>query len=209
MAEQEKKFIIEIFRKKDAEELSAALADTEGKLNVGSAAALTAADACAMALRAAGLTSGGPDTERMAYISRNLESLRGYMVYLIDEDVKGLNILRRALKEGDRQKIDAARQPACAISNEVICQMANLIELLDELSAGCTAEAAPFLGSAVHMALAALQSARLFAVGMSGQSTDETFRFITRRENEITWERLRPLTERILSRAEEALRREN
>lgn len=205
MAETEKKFIIEVFRKKDADALTSALAETEGKLALGSAAALTAADACAMALRAARLSEGLSE-ERRDYLTRNLETLRGYMVYLIDEDVKGGNILRRALKEGDPQKIDAARQPASAISNEVINQVCNLMELADELSAVCTPDTAPYLGAAVQMALAALQSARLFAIRMASQSSDETYRFIARRENEITLENLQPTVDRVLQRVEEALK---
>ena len=204
MAETEKKFIIEIYRKKDADELTKALADAEGKLLPGSAAALSAADGCAMALRAAKL-SEGLDPERKDYLLRNLEKLRSYMVYLIDEDVKGGNILRRAVREGAPQKIDAARHPACSISDEIINQVCNLFQLLDELSAVCTAETAPWLGGAAHMAMAALQSARLFVVHMSSLSTDETFRFITRRENEITLENLRPVADRVLARVEEAL----
>lgn len=206
MAENDKKFIIEIFRKKDAEELTKALSDAEGKLHIGSAAALAAAEACAMALRAAAADADRLEAERRDYLLRNLETQRAYMVYLIDEDVKGRNILKRARKEADEQKIEAALHPACAISDEIISSVRNLLELFDELSAVCTAEGAAFLGSAAELAMAALRCARLYVLATSGMSGDETFRFVTRRENELTLEGCAPVVERILARVEAALR---
>ena len=200
MAEQEKKFIIEIFRKKDPEELTAILADPAGKLDIGSAAALSGAESCAMALRGARIAAEQRgDDERMDYILRNLEKLRAYLVYLIDEDVKGRNILKRAIKEGDPRNIDAARQPAAAISDEVICEMIHVVELVEELTERAPKESAIYLGAAVELALSSIRSARLFAVSMASGSSDDTYAFIVRRENEIRLEELRPRTEKILA----------
>ena len=200
------KFIIEIFRKKEPDELTVILSDPDGKLDIGSAAALAGANGCAMALRAAKIAAKALcENERLAYIQRNLETLRTYMVHLIDEDTKGRNILKRAIKEGDELKIDAALHPACAICDEIINQMCNVISLLDELSEIAPAASAVYLGSAVHMCMSALQSAR-FYVGMSSKSMDETFRFVTRRENEITLENYGAIAERILARVEETLK---
>lgn len=207
MAEKEKKFIIEIFRKKEPDELMSALADPNGRLQLGSAAALTAADACAMALRGARIAAAEcGEKERMDYIIRNLDHLKTYMVYLIDEDVKGQNILRRAQKEGDPQKVDAARQPACAISDEVINQMVNALELMSETAELKVSSSAIYLASAAEMAMAAIRSARLFVIDMSRRSSDETFAFIVRRENEIRLEQLAPQVNKILSWAEDCLR---
>ena len=206
MDEQKKKFIIEIFRKKDPEELTSALSDPDGKLEIGSAAALCGAEACAMALRGARVAAKEHDgEERMEYLLRNFDKLRSYMVYLIDEDVKGRNIMKRAIKEGDPQKIEAAREPAAAISDEVICQMINLVDLIEELSAFAPKESAIYLGSAVEFALSSIRSARLFAVHLARGSSDDTYSFIVRRENEIRMEALLPKTEKILAWVEEQL----
>ena len=206
MDEQKKKFIIEIFRKKDPEELTSALADPDGKLDIGSAAALCGAEACAMALRGARIAAKEHSgEERMEYLLRNFDKLRSYMVYLIDEDVKGRNIMKRAIKEGDPQKIEAAREPAAAISDEVICQMINLVDLIEELSAFAPKESAIYLGSAVEFALSSIRSARLFAVHLARGSSDDTYSFIVRRENEIRMEALLPKTEKILAWVEEQL----
>lgn len=206
MDEQKKKFIIEIFRKKDPEDLTSILADPEGKLDIGSGAALCGAEACAMALRGARIAAQQHSgEERMEYLLRNIEKLRAYMVYLIDEDVKGRNIMKRAVKEGDPQKIEAAREPAAAISDEVICQMINLVDLVEELIVFSPQESAIYLGSAVEYALSSIRSARLFAVHLANGSSDDTYSFVVRRENEIRLEALRPKTERILAWAEEQL----
>ncbi len=206
MAEEKKKFVIEIFRKKDPGELTAALADPEGKLELGSAAALCGADACAMALRGAKLAAASAgENERLAYILRNLERLRDYFVYLIDEDVKGRAIMKRALKEGDPQKVEAARQPAGAISDEVVCQLLNMIDLLAELPEAAPKESAVYLGSALELAEAGIRSAILYLVALADGSDDETYRFVVRRENEIRLDELRPKAEAIRAWVEERI----
>ena len=121
-----KKIVIELFRKKDPEELTAAFADPDAKPNLASSAALTAANACAMGLRAAKMLP--EEGERIDYLRRNLDKQRSYMIYLIDEDLKGRGIMARAQKEGDPAKIDAARHSVCAISDEIINQMCHVTE---------------------------------------------------------------------------------
>ncbi len=207
MDEKKKKFIIEIYRKKEPEELTAILADPAGKLEIGSAAALCGAEACALALRCARMAAEGREKdERLDYLLRNLEQLRSYMVYLIDEDVKGRNILRRAVKEGDPQKVEAARGPAAAISDEVICQMINVIDLLTELRLLADKDGAVYLGSALELALGAIRSARLFCVGLASGSSDETYAFIVRRENELRLEELQPKADKLRAWVEETIR---
>lgn len=207
MADKGKKYIIEIFRKKDPDELTAALADPGGKLDVGSAAALSAADACAMALRAARVVEEERgSSERLAYILRNLDKLRSYFVYLIDEDVKGRSIMRRAVKDGDPQKIEAARQPASAISDEIICQMINVMDLIEELSDSLSPKSAVCLGSAVELAMSSIYSARLFVLSIARESSDETYSYVVRRENEIRLDALLPKAEKLRDAVELALR---
>ncbi len=207
MADQEKKFIIEIYRKKDPDQLTAILADPEGKLELGSAAALCGAEACALTLRAARIAQKRQEgNEQLDYILRNAEKLRAYLVYLIDEDVKGRNILRRARKEGEERKIEAALHPAAAISDEVICQMINLVELMEGLLPFLSKENASSLGSALELALGSIRCARQCVLELASESTDETYAFIVRRENELRAEELRPRADRIRSAVEVQLR---
>ena len=207
MADQEKKFIIEIYRKKDPEQLTAILADPDGKLELGSAAALCGAEACALALRSARIAKKGLDeNEELDYILRNTEKLRAYLVYLIDEDVKGRNILRRARKEGEAYKVEAALHPAAAISDEVICQMINLVELMERFLPFLSKENASCLGSALELALGSIRCARQCVLELASQSSDESYAFIVRRENELRAEELRPRADRIRDAAEALLR---
>jgi len=110
------KLVIDIFKKKNADEFTSNLADPDGKLEIGSASAQTAAYAAAMLQRAAELTlRQDPQNERFLYIRKNSEILRTYMVHLIDEDVKCRAPLKRAMQEGIERNIEASRQPASLI----------------------------------------------------------------------------------------------
>ena len=196
----EEKLIIEIYRKKDPEELTKLLAEPESRLDLGSAAALAAADACAMGLRGAKLAAAGASgEERMDYILRNLEKLREYMVYLIDEDVKCRSILRRAEKKGNEREIEAARRPACCICEEIINQMGNTLDLLSEL-ADKGKQGGMYISAAVHMSMAAMQSAMAFVLDMSAKSSDDSYVFVTRRENEITLENYSAVAQTVLAK---------
>ena len=196
----EEKLVIEIYRKKDPEELTKLLSEPESKLDLGSAAALTAADACAMGLRAAKLAAAEVSgNERLDYILRNLEKLREYMVYLIDEDVKCRSILRRAEKKGNEREIEAARRPACCICEEIINQMGNMLALLNELAV-LGKQGGMYISAAVHMSMAAMQSAMAFVLDMSAKSSDDTYVFVTRRENEITLENYSVVAQTVLTK---------
>lgn len=185
------KILVEVFKKKTMEELSLALADPDSRLDTGSGAAAVAAVAAALMCRAAAITAktaGGGD--RLDYICRNGEILRSYMVHLIDEDVKCRGPLRRAVKEGDARAIEAARQPGSAIPAEIVNMMGKLLELIEELCPMCPKEAAHYLRESTQLALSAAGSARDFILDMASHCSDETYRFVTRRENELLMEQL-------------------
>ena len=190
------KITIEVFKKKPMEELSQALADPDGKLETGSGAAAVASVAAALLCRAAaatGKTVSG--NERLDYIVRNGEILRSYMVHLIDEDVKCRGPLKRAMMEGDARTIEAARQPAVSISEEILNMMGKLLELAQELCPLCPKEAKHYLAESAELAMAAARTARSYIVDMAAYSSDETYSFVTRRENELLLAQFAPLAE--------------
>ena len=115
------------------------------------------------------------------------------MVYLIDEDVKSRNPLRKAIKEGKEREIEAARQPAVCIAGEIINMMGQCLELMLELAESCPDEAVHYLGEASHLAMGAIRSSRVYIVNMADQCSDETYRFVTRRENEMSLEKFMEL----------------
>ena len=197
------KIMIEVFKKKTMEELSQALADPDGKLETGSGAAAVASVAAALLCRAAaatGKTVSG--NERLDYIVRNGEILRSYMVHLIDEDVKCRGPLKRAMMEGDARTIEAARQPAVSISAEILNMMGKLLELARELCPLCPKEARHYLAESAELAMAAARTARSYIVDMAAYSSDETYRFVTRRENELLLAQFAPLAEEIIKSVE-------
>ena len=130
----EKKLVIDIFRTKTADDFTKAIADPDGKLETGSAAADAAAIAAALVCRAAKLTAKTVENnDRVDYIARNSDIIRSYMVHLIDEDVKCRGPLRMAKKEGDARKIEACRQTSLSICTEIINMMSQLIDMAKEL----------------------------------------------------------------------------
>ena len=197
------KIMIEVFKKKTMEELSQALADPDGKLETGSGAAVAASVAAALLCRAAAVTGKtGSGNERLDYIARNGEILRSYMVHLIDEDVKCRGPLQRAIKEGDARNIEAARQPAVSICAEIMNMMGKLLELARELCPLCPKEARHYLAESAGLAMAAARTARSYIVDMAAYSSDETYRFVTRRENELLLAQFAPLAEEIIKSVE-------
>ena len=197
---------IEIFKLKNADELTKALADPEARIDTGSAAAMNAALAMALLERAAGHTVKAlTGNERADYIFRNAEILRTYMVHLIDEDVKSRGPLRKALQEGDERKIEATRQPAVAIPGEVINMMSQALELGAELAGMCPKDALHYLGESAELCLSAIRAARLFILDMSDKCSDDTYRYIVRRENEITLKACEESAAKVIAAAEAAV----
>ena len=197
------KIVIEVFKKKTMEELSQALADPDGKLETGSGAAVAASVAASLLCRAASVTGKTiSSNERLDYIARNGEILRSYMVHLIDEDVKCRGPLKRAMMEGEARAIEAARQPAVSICAEIMNMMGKLLELARELCPLCPKEARHYLAESAELAMAAARSARSYIVDMAAYSSDETYRFVTRRENELLLAQFAPLAEEIIKSVE-------
>lgn len=200
------KLIIDIYKNKNPEELTKLLADTESRLEIGSAAALTAATAAALFSRACAITAQDIKNDaRLDYILRNSEIIRNYMVYLIDEDVKSRNPLRKAQKEGSAQEIEAARQPAVCIAGEIINMMGQCLELMLELSAKCPEEAMHYLGEAAHLAMGAIRSCRVYIINMADKCSDETYRFVTRRENEMSLEKYGKICDELIMKVEDCI----
>ena len=83
--------------------------------------------------------------------------------------------------------------------------MINLVDLIEELSAFAPKGSAIYLGSAVEYALSSIRSARLFAVHLANGSSDDTYSFSVRRENEIRLEELKPKAERLRAWVEERI----
>lgn len=183
------KIVIEIYKTKTADELTKLIADPDSKLDTGSAAAMEAATAAALLCRAAGICQKAQNSERLDYIQRNAAKIREYMIYLIDEDVKARAPMKKHIADGsDERTIEASRQVAVSITNEIVNMMGNSLDLMRELSDMAVDGARRFIAEAAETALAAMKCAASYNRFIAGQSRDETYRFVAKRENEISIE---------------------
>ena len=196
----ENKLIIEIYRNKSIDELSKALADPSEKADSGSAAAAVGALAASMLSRAVSMNeTDGLDAEKQEWTVRNAEILRSYMVKLVDEDIKCRGPLRRALKEGDPRNIEAASQAAVCICLEIVNMMGKCLELVEERLGvlKLEAEARFYLVQSADLAYAASLAAGQYILMMGSRSPDDTYRYIIRRENELTMQEQKARLDRI------------
>lgn len=201
------KIIIEVYREKKPEEFTGFLADKDSRVETGSASAMTAAQAASLSLRAAAyVTAAQPENERAAYLARNLEILRNYMIKLIDEDVKCRAPLRKAFQVGDARAVEACRHTACAINEEIIGMMTQLADFNAELIEMVPDEAAHYVGESTVLVKAAMELSRLFIFNMVKPCTDETYKYVTHRENEITFEATGKTADGILQKVEEKIK---
>ena len=194
------KIVIEVFKEKNADDFTSALASPDCRANAGSAAAYTAAMACALTARAAKLCAAEEGGERLAYIQKNSEILRSYMVHLIDEDVKSKRPFSRAQKTGGEREVEACIQTASCIDAEIVNMMKPCLEFLDELCLLCPAAEKHLILEAAELAMSAVKVAQSVIFSYADRSSDETYRFVTHRENKIFLSERKALYESIVSK---------
>ena len=184
------KLKIEILKNDTVDTLTSKISTPEARPEAGSAAAASASFASALLERAAKEIArnveSGEQSEKLDWFVRNAEILRDYMVRLIDEDVKCRGPLRRALKEGDDRRIEAARQTATSICLEIVNMMGKALEMADELLAFADRNAKFHLVECADLAYGASLAAGRYILYLSGMSCDDTYRYVMRRENELT-----------------------
>lgn len=181
---------IDIFRKKPLEDFISILADPDSRLECGSAAASVAAVSSALLERAVKIFSAehenDTDPKQLLWYVRNAGILRSYMVTLVDEDVKCRGPLRRALKEGDERKIEAARQTAVSICLEIVNMMGKCLEMCEGLRPYADSSAFSYVRECAELAYASSLAAGNYVLSVSRLSTDDTYQYVMKRENELT-----------------------
>ena len=192
-------FKIQIYRNETQEELTKKLSDPEDKAGIGSAAAASAAIGASMLARAAARIrkEHTGENERLDWLVRNTETLRAYMVKLIDEDVKCHGPLRRALKEGEPRAIEASRQTALSICLEIVNMMGQALEIGDEMLAFADESAKAEILAGADIAYAASLASGRYILSVSSGSADDTYRYVMKRENELTMQTQKVIYDRI------------
>ena len=193
---------IPIYRNETADNLTKKLADPAEKADIGSAAAACGALAASMLARAAvQIREARGEDEKLDWYVRNTEILRSYMVKLIDEDVKCRGPLRRALTEGDDRRIEAARQASVSICLEVVNMMGQCIDLAHEMIALADGAVKAELAAGADLSYGASLSAGRYILYMSSLSPDDTYRYVMKRENELTMQAQKEAYERVIAAA--------
>ena len=193
---------IQIYRNETADNLTKKLSDPEEKADIGSAAAASAALAASLLARAAvRIREARGENEKLDWYVRNTEILRGYMVKLIDEDVKCRGPLRRALKEGDDRRIEAARQAAVSICLEIVNMMGQCIDLALEMTALAGGDAKAELAAGADLAYGASLAAGRYILQMSRLSPDDTYRYVMKSENDLTMRAQKEAYDRVIGAA--------
>ena len=82
--------------------------------------------------------------------------------------------------------------------------MGQCLELLKELKASAQGETLTFVKAAAELALSAIRASMHFCIDMSLECGDETYRYVTRRENELTLAQCMAVYEEILAEKAEA-----
>ena len=199
MSEDRKNSIsIEIFRNQSIDELTKKLADPSSKAGAGSAAAVSAALSAALLARvAAGIADGSDEKEKTDWYVRNTEILRSYMVNLVNEDVRCHGPLRRAMKEGDEYRVEAARQTAVSICLEIVNMMGKALEIAEGLLPWTDEESYAVLLEASDLAYGASLTAGRHVLWMSSLSSDDTYQYVMKRENDLTMQEQKAAYEKI------------
>ena len=199
------KLKIEILKNDTVDTLTSKISTPEARPEAGSAAAASASFASALLERAAKEIArnveSGEQNEKLDWYVRNAEILRDYMVRLIDEDVKCRGPLRRVLKEGDDRRIEAARQTATSICLEIVNMMGKALEMADELLAFADRNAKFHLVECADLAYGASLAAGRYILYLSGMSCDDTYRYVMRRENELTMTAQKEIYDRLTEAA--------
>ena len=107
------------------------------------------------------------------------------MVNLIDENIKAKRPISRARKEGGAREIEASIQTASCIEAEIVNMAKPALEFIEELSAICAAEDKNTLLEAAELIMTSCRVSRSVILSYAALSTDDTYRYVTRRENEI------------------------
>ena len=178
---------IEVFANKTVKNYTKSLADKDSKLGLGSVAAEAAANSAALALRAIHMT--GSEDEAVKKAAENIEQLRTYFLFLIDEENKAKLPLEKRLASGAPEaEIEGGYRTACAIVSEVLYTEVRLMELFAAVADKLCPCAASVAAASVYFGKTALECARLLLTLYSTKMNEDIYARTTRREPEIAIE---------------------
>ena len=174
---------IKIYKDENISEFTNDYIAEDSQLDSGSINAYCASLASTLFEKAV-LTLG--DDERSTWLKRNSDILRTYFIHLIDDDLKARRGYLKEVKNGNPENIEAAMHPACSINEEVINMLHQMLELILECCSLVDKNNLHYLKESADIAIGTIRSCTDWLVSFVSSSLDETYRFVVKRENEIT-----------------------
>jgi len=207
---------VENFADKNLHEYTRELSLAEGKPGGGSAIALVGALSASLGLMEAGLTDGKEKyaqyDEDIKKCLKDLETLRVYLVHLVDEDIKAFAPLAKyaPMDKSDpetKAHYQASLRLACAIPTEIMYKMTEVAGYLSMLAnEGCTG-AISDVGVALCLCRAVMKSARFTCLANAKYFDDEVYAMTVEREFDIVFKDNMPVIDAALAKVEERLKR--
>lgn len=164
----------------------------EDKLETGSFNAMTCAMASSLMEKVAKNSAVSEDQE---YILRNSEILRSYFIHLVDDDLKARAGYNKELLKGDKINIEASIHTAVSVNEEIISMSNQMLELGLKLKAICPDECLHYLKEMAHLTVGAVKSSIDWILNITSSCSDETYKFVVRRENELNLQEIISLYE--------------
>lgn len=207
---------VEKFADKTLKDFTREVAAKEGKPGGGSVAGLTGASAAALGIMVANLTVGKKkyaEHEKEVIDARDkLETLRNYLLYLVDEDIKAFAPLAKysAMDKSDPEvakRYQESLRTACFIPNEIHYKMVEVAEFLSVIAEyGCVG-AISDVGSALCMARSVMETCRYTTLANAKYIKDEVYAETLRREFDISFSEIMPKIDAALATVEKKLSR--
>ena len=192
---------VDCFADKTVKRYTEAIADADSKLRLGSIAAVTAAEAAAMAMKAIRLTASGDEAMKKA--EADLETLRGYFVHIIDEENKARKPLEKRIDENASQKeLEGGYLTACMMIDEVLYSSIQMMEVLDKIADKICPCAAIYCAAAVRYARTAMDAVRLMHRMYGARIKEDVCAHTVSREPEIAIEGNTELAEKLIAKFE-------
>ena len=177
---------VKVYNKMTPTQLLMDFAADETKLDTGSMSALSAACSAALLERCAKIAAANNEsTERLEWLARNSGTLKNYFIHLIEDDTRCRGPLRRAFAEGGQSEIDACIPAATEINAEIVNMLCQLLDLVKETAAYMPESDRHYAVESAELAMGAIKASISRIIAFSAMSTDETFRFVAKRENEL------------------------
>ena len=207
---------VEKFADKTLTEYSRCVAAADGLPGGGSVIALCGSCASALGLMVTNLSRGKASCAQYAddieKCSKALETLRVYMLHLVDEDIKAFAPLAKyaPMDKSDPETMShyqASLRLACAIPTEVMYKMTECAEYLGVLAEKGCIGALSDAGIALHLCKAIMEGARLTCLANARCLQDEVYAMTVAREFEIVFRENMPKIDSAIKMVEQRLAR--